>query len=67
MVTQARSDEHLFMARLLPSLKLRREAGQTMAEYSVVLAVITPAIIAVLALYHDTLVSTFQSVVDVLS
>ena len=55
------------MARLLPFPNLRREAGQTMAEYSVVLAVITPAIIAVLALYHDTLVSTFQSVVDVLS
>jgi Flp pilus assembly pilin Flp len=45
----------------------RREAGQTMAEYSVILGVITPAIIAVLVVYHDTLVGAFQRVVDVMS
>jgi Flp pilus assembly pilin Flp len=67
MVAQAGSDEHWIMARLLPFPKLRREAGQTMAEYSVVLAVITPAIVAVLAVYHDTLVGAFQRVVDVMS
>jgi Flp pilus assembly pilin Flp len=67
MVARDTKDEHLSMTRL-PFLRFaRREGGQTMAEYSVVLAVITPAIIAVLALYHDTLVATFQSVVDVLS
>jgi Flp pilus assembly pilin Flp len=55
------------MARLFPFRSFRRETGQTMAEYSVVLAVITPAIIAVLVMYHDTLVATFQSVVDVMS
>ena len=55
------------MARLFPYLKARGEAGQTMAEYSVVLAVITPAIVAVLVVYHNTLVDAFQSVVDVMS
>ena len=55
------------MARLLPYLKTRCEAGQTMAEYSVVLAVITPAIVAVLVVYHNTLVGAFQRVVDVMS
>jgi Flp pilus assembly pilin Flp len=45
----------------------RRETGQTMAEYSVILGVITPAIIAVLVVYHDTLVAAFQRVVDVMS
>ena len=55
------------MRRLPLSRLARRHDGQTMAEYSVVLAVITPAIIAVLALYHDTLVGAFQSVVDVMS
>ena len=57
----------LTMARLFPYPKARREAGQTMAEYSVVLAVITPAIVAVLVIYHNTLVETFQRVVDVMS
>ena len=38
-----------------------------MAEYSVILGVITPAIIAVLVIYHNTLVATFQRVVDVMS
>jgi Flp pilus assembly pilin Flp len=67
MVGKAPNDEHLSMARL-PFLRFaRREAGQTMAEYSVVLAVITPAIVAVLAVYHDTLVAAFQRVVDVMS
>ena len=32
---------------------LRREEGQTMSEYAVVLAVITPAILAALALLSD--------------
>jgi Flp pilus assembly pilin Flp len=52
----------------LPLLRFaRREDGQTMAEYSVILGVITPAIIAVLVVYHNTLVDTFQRVVDVMS
>ena len=45
----------------------RRETGQTMAEYSVVLAVITPAIVAVLVLYSDAMMNAFQRVVDAIS
>jgi Flp pilus assembly pilin Flp len=45
----------------------RREDGQTMAEYGVVLAVITPAIVAVLALLGFTLAGHFQTVADFLS
>ena len=67
MVAGAAKAEHLSMARLSSIRFARREAGQTMAEYSVVLAVITPAIVAVLVVYHNTLVDTFQRVVDVMS
>jgi Flp pilus assembly pilin Flp len=45
----------------------RREEGQTMAEYGVILAVITIAIVAVLALLSDTIRNNLQAVVDVLS
>jgi Flp pilus assembly pilin Flp len=45
----------------------RRETGQTMAEYSVILAVITPAIVAVLVLYSGAMVNAFQNVVDAIS
>jgi Flp pilus assembly pilin Flp len=67
MATGGAKDEHLSMARLSSIRFARREAGQTMAEYSVVLAVITPAIVAVLVVYHNTLVAAFQRVVDVMS
>ena len=67
MVAGAKSAEILSMARLFPYLKARGEAGQTMAEYSVVLAVITPAIVAVLVVYHNTLVAAFERVVDAMS
>jgi Flp pilus assembly pilin Flp len=67
MVAAGATVEHVNMGHL-PFLRFaRREAGQTMAEYSVILGVITPAIIAVLVVYHDTLVATFQRVVDVMS
>ena len=55
------------MRRLPLSRIARRQDGQTMAEYSVILGVITPAIIAVLVVYHNTLVAAFQRVVDVMS
>jgi Flp pilus assembly pilin Flp len=55
------------MRRLPLSRFARHQEGQTMAEYSVILGVITPAIIAVLVVYHNTLVATFQRVVDVMS
>jgi Flp pilus assembly pilin Flp len=45
----------------------RHEAGQSAAEYSVVLAVITPAIVLTIALLADTVAGLFQKVVDVLS
>jgi Flp pilus assembly pilin Flp len=47
--------------------KLRREDGQTMAEYGVILAVITPAIVAVLALLSTTIGNRFLAVLDFLS
>jgi Flp pilus assembly pilin Flp len=45
----------------------RREEGQTMAEYGVILAVITVAIIAVLVLLSDGIRNNLQAVVDALS
>ncbi len=45
----------------------RKEEGQTMAEYGVILAVITVAIIAVLVLLSDGIRNNLQAVVDVLS
>ena len=36
---------------------LRRDEGQTMSEYAIVLAVITPPLIAALALLADRVVS----------
>jgi Flp pilus assembly pilin Flp len=67
MVTQRTSDEHSNMTRPSVLRFARRETGQTMAEYSVILAVITPAIVAVLALYSDAMVNAFQRVVDAIS
>jgi Flp pilus assembly pilin Flp len=47
--------------------KLRREDGQTMSEYGVILAVITPAIVAVLALLSATIGNRFLGVLELLS
>lgn len=44
----------------------RREDGQTMAEYGVVLAVITLAIVATLGLLSGAINSALNSVIDVL-
>ena len=41
---------------------LRRDEGQTMAEYAVVLAVITPAIVAAFALISDGFVDRLETV-----
>jgi Flp pilus assembly pilin Flp len=43
--------------------KLRREEGQTMSEYAVVLAVITPAIILALSMLSDRVQSRVETVV----
>ena len=40
----------------------KREAGQTMTEYAVVLAVITPAIVAAFALLSDAFVARLETV-----
>ena len=40
----------------------RREEGQTMSEYAVVLAVITPAIVAAFALLSDRFVHRLHTV-----
>jgi Flp pilus assembly pilin Flp len=45
----------------------RNEEGQTMAEYGVILAVITPAIVAVIALLALTMADHFQAVVDTIT
>ena len=43
-----------------------REQGQTMAEYGVVLAVITPMVIAALALFSDNVASVLAQVAGIL-
>jgi Flp pilus assembly pilin Flp len=47
--------------------RLRRDDGQTMAEYGVVLAVITPALVAVLALLSTTVGNRFLAVLEYIS
>jgi Flp pilus assembly pilin Flp len=48
-------------------LKLwRREDGQTMAEYGVILAVITPAIVAVLALMSDAIATRIAAIASLI-
>ena len=44
----------------------RREEGQTMAEYGVVLAVITLAVVAAISLLSDNVRSALESVANVL-
>jgi Flp pilus assembly pilin Flp len=45
----------------------RREDGQSMAEYSVILAVITPAIVAAIALMSSGVASTIAGLADFLT
>jgi len=42
----------------------RREAGQTMSEYAIVLAVITPAIVAAFALLSDRFIDRLEFVTN---
>ncbi|MGZ4352510.1 MAG: Flp family type IVb pilin [Gaiellaceae bacterium] len=53
------------LARLVTTLD--REDGQTMAEYGVILAVITVAIITVLAFLSNSIKVVLNSVVDTLT
>jgi Flp pilus assembly pilin Flp len=43
----------------------RNEDGQTMAEYSVILAVITPAIVAAIALLATGVADNVLAIVDI--
>ena len=43
----------------------RREDGQTMAEYGVILAVITPAIVAVIALMSSSIADVIAQVASI--
>jgi pilus assembly protein Flp/PilA len=47
-------------------LKLRVEHGQTMAEYAVVLAVITIAVVAIVGTLSTSIHDQMQSVVNIL-
>ena len=47
-------------------LDMRHEAGQTVAEYSVVLAVITPAIVLILALLSGKVAGFFSSFASII-
>jgi Flp pilus assembly pilin Flp len=44
-------------------LALKRSDGQTMSEYAIVLAVITPAIVAAFALLSDSFIERLETVV----
>ena len=45
----------------------RSEEGQTMAEYGVILAVITPAIVGVIALLAFAMAEHFQAIVSIIT
>ena len=55
-----------YMQTLVAELRMREE-GQTMAEYAVVLAVITVAIIATLGLLSGAIQDAIQKVSDTLT
>ena len=57
----------VYFQSVLANGSLRREEGQTMAEYGVVLAVICVAIIAALVLLRNQIASAIQAVVDTLA
>jgi Flp pilus assembly pilin Flp len=54
-----------FAANRVDALR-RREEGQTMAEYGVVLAVITLAVVAAISLLSDNVRSAIESVANIL-
>jgi Flp pilus assembly pilin Flp len=57
----------LFVAIQSKVAELRSEEGQTMAEYGVVLAVITAGIILALTLLSDAIGTALDAVTDMLS
>ena len=55
-----------YLTELIAAMR-RREEGQTMAEYGVILAVITVAVIAALVALSTGIFDNLMSVVDVLN
>lgn len=56
------------VTNLLSALRgVRREEGQTMVEYGLILALVSVVAIGTLILIGPEIVDTFQSVVDALS
>jgi Flp pilus assembly pilin Flp len=51
--------------KLMPRVHITRERGQTAAEYAVVLAVITLAIVLALAAYAEKMRLAIQRIVDI--
>jgi Flp pilus assembly pilin Flp len=45
---------------------MRREAGQTVAEYSVILAVITPAIVLTISLLSGKIANFFSAFASII-
>ena len=54
------------MPRSTDAFRVAEESGQTMAEYGVVLALVTLAVIAGLTLLSDNISSALQSVANLL-
>jgi Flp pilus assembly pilin Flp len=48
-------------------LRLRNESGQTMAEYGVILAMITATVISALLLFSDAIQSGFMKAITIIS
>lgn len=56
------------VVNLLSALRgVRREEGQTMVEYGLILALVAVVAIGTLVLVGDQIIATFQDVVDALS
>ncbi len=52
-------------ARILTG-DVRREEGQAMAEYAVILAIVAVGVVATLILFKDAIVGTLGDVIDAL-
>jgi Flp pilus assembly pilin Flp len=55
------------MASCSRSFRLSRETGQTMAEYAIILGVITPAVVVAFATLGDAIIPMIEQVIDFLS
>jgi Flp pilus assembly pilin Flp len=53
--------------RIRIRFRLSRELGQTMAEYAVVLGVITPAVVLAFAMLGDAIIAQLEEIIGFLS